>query len=146
MVRASSSGVVPKDVKFLPQPSLLNNCSNGRTVTKSGKFPCSRRLRARREFLLAREYGKKIHTRHFLIFVLKKAEGPTRLGITASRKVGGAVQRNRVKRLVRETFRFNSRFWPGDCDLSIIAKKGAPLLSFSQVVEELAVLNAAEVR
>ncbi|WP_232426471.1 ribonuclease P protein component [Desulfuromonas soudanensis] len=137
---------MPRDVKFLPQPSLLNNCRKGWTVTKSGKFPCSRRLRARREFLQARECGKKIHTRHFIIFVLKKAEGPTRLGITASRKVGGAVQRNRVKRLVRETFRFNSRFWPCDCDLSIIAKKGAPLLDLSQVVEELAVLNAAEVR
>jgi ribonuclease P protein component len=104
------------------------------------------RLRSRRQFLLASERGKKIHTRHFLIFVMKKTEGPARLGITASRKVGGAVQRNRVKRLVRETFRFNHQFWPDECDFSIIAKKGAPLLILSQVVEELAVLNTAEVR
>ena len=42
------------------------------------------------------------------LFVLRKtSEGPGRLGIAATRKLGGAVERNRAKRLIREVFRRN---------------------------------------
>jgi len=104
------------------------------------------RLKVRREYLKVRERGKTYHSRHFLIVFFEKAGGPTRLGITASRKIGGAVQRNRVKRLVREAFRCNRLDWFSGGDLSIIAKKGAPLLNLAQVVEELAASFKAPVR
>ena len=51
--------------------------------------------------------------------------GPTRLGITVTRKVGGAVRRNRIKRLAREWFRSRSREF-GSCDLVLIAKRDMP--------------------
>lgn len=55
----------------------------------------------------------------------RKDGGPTRLGITVTRKVGGAVRRNRIKRLAREWFRSRSREF-GSCDLVLIAKRSIP--------------------
>ncbi len=55
----------------------------------------------------------------------RKDGGPTRLGITVTRKVGGAVRRNRIKRLAREWFRTRSREF-GSCDLVLIAKRDMP--------------------
>jgi ribonuclease P protein component len=54
-----------------------------------------------------------------------------------SRKVGGAVQRNRVKRLLREFVRRNFARLPACRYISIIAKKGAAELDFQQVCKEL---------
>ena len=63
--------------------------------------------------------------------------GP-RLGITASRRVGGAVQRNLVKRRIREWFRETKRTLPADLDVVVIARKGAVSQLPSAGAEELA--------
>ncbi len=47
-----------------------------------------------------------------------------RLGVVASKKVGGAVQRNRAKRLVREWFRHLTIELPG-CDVVVVLRAGA---------------------
>jgi ribonuclease P protein component len=48
-----------------------------------------------------------------------------RLGIVASRKVGNAVQRNRLKRLIRETFRLNKHTFKAPVDMVVILKPAA---------------------
>jgi ribonuclease P protein component len=53
------------------------------------------------------ERGVRIHSRYSTVFVLPNDRGTGRLGIAATRKLGGAVQRNRAKRLIREVFRRN---------------------------------------
>lgn len=77
--------------------------------------------------------------RYFLVFVAKTpaAYGPgPRLGVTVTRKVGGAVARNRIKRWVREAFRrHQTRFAPG-LDMVWVAKHNATQATFSDVVRD----------
>jgi len=62
------------------------------------------------------------------------------LGVTVSRKVGNAVVRNRVKRLVREFFRLHFEYLPKSADISIVARRNAGFLGFVDVAAELMVL------
>jgi ribonuclease P protein component len=60
----------------------------------------------------------------------------SRLGLTVSRRVGGAVARNRAKRLLRETFRVNKPREIAPCDLVIVAKAGLAETSRQEVERE----------
>jgi len=71
------------------------------------RFRPADRIRRRAEFQQVYDRGVKIHGRYSTIFMLPSATGGSRLGIAATRKLGGAVQRNRAKRLIREVFRRN---------------------------------------
>jgi ribonuclease P protein component len=59
------------------------------------------------------------------------------LGITVGKVVGSAVERNRLKRLIREFFRQNRELLPDSSDLVITVKEGAASLNFWQLFEEL---------
>ena len=100
-------------------------------------FPSDSRLLKSEEFRRVREFGRKFHTSHFIIYVDIHNDGGVRMGITVSRKVGNAIKRNRVKRLIREFFRLN-RQEIGPSDISIIAKRGLPATDLKQVSAELA--------
>jgi ribonuclease P protein component len=100
-------------------------------------FKRSARIRCRREFLSLGRGGEKRRTGHFVFIAAKTATGPARLGITVSRKVGGAVTRNLLKRRIRETFRrhpFRNRFAG---DLIVIAKPGVGAVSTALVRREI---------
>jgi ribonuclease P protein component len=71
----------------------------------SRALPAARRIRRRPEFLQAYERGVRIRARLMTVFACPNSHGRSRLGIAATRKLGGAVVRNRAKRLVREVFR-----------------------------------------
>jgi ribonuclease P protein component len=64
------------------------------------------------------------------------AAASPRLGLVVTRRLGKAVQRHRVKRLLREFFRRHKTGLPA-VDLVIMAKKGAAALGYHQVEEEL---------
>lgn len=63
------------------------------------------RIRKRSEYKAIYDRARKIPSRSFVLFVAKNTTGRPRLGITVTRRLGGAVQRNRAKRLMREIFR-----------------------------------------
>jgi len=101
-------------------------------------LPRSQRVRKRSQFQAIQGKGKKLHTDNFLVLVLpQKVPSAPRLGITVSKKVGGAVQRNRVKRLVREAFRRKKTLFPRGLDVVFVAKRTAVGAEFDQVVREI---------
>jgi ribonuclease P protein component len=73
--------------------------------TRPHALPASARIRRRPEFLRVYEQGARIRARLMTVIARPNALGRSRLGIAATRKLGGAVVRNRAKRLVRELFR-----------------------------------------
>ncbi|MEM9728975.1 MAG: ribonuclease P protein component [Myxococcota bacterium] len=95
------------------------------------------RLKKRFEFRQVQLRGRRIHTPHFLIVVQPNTLANTRLGITVTKKVGNAVERNRVKRVVREVFRRNRPLFPESHDVVFIAKKGAPEVGYQRLVDEV---------
>jgi ribonuclease P protein component len=70
-------------------------------------FERNERIRRRPEFQQVYEHGARIHGRYSTVFVLPNKLATARLGIAATKKLGGAVQRNFAKRLIREVFRRN---------------------------------------
>lgn len=70
-------------------------------------FGRAERIRTRADFQKVYQQGTKVHGRFATIFTLANDLPVGRLGIAATRKLGGAVQRNRAKRLIREVFRLN---------------------------------------
>jgi len=84
------------------------------------------RLQKRADYLLVQADGNKTHGRHILGIARKRSESQLggRLGLTVTKKVGNAVVRNRIKRMLREWMRLNG--WvPRGWDLVLVAKDSA---------------------
>ena len=111
---------------------------------KTRGFPRGLRLRRRREFLRVQAGGAKRHTRHFLVLVARQPSSVTsvgpRFGITVTRKVGNAVTRNRIKRLLREALRHHRTSFPTGHDIVWIAKRNAAELTFAGAMDEVAAM------
>jgi ribonuclease P protein component len=97
-----------------------------------------RRLRKHGEFVRAQRSGRRVGTPHFTLLVAAQPPPPrlARLGLVVGRRVGGAVRRNRVKRLCRECFRALTGLLPVGVDLVVIAREGAPELELAEVRAE----------
>ena len=94
------------------------------------------RLRPRERLTTGAEYrrvfrrGARVDSALFLLVAAENRNGHHRLGLAAGRRVGGAVQRNRARRLLRESFRKNKHEGTGTLDLVLVAKQ--EILSRSQ--------------
>jgi len=89
-------------------------------------LPPEHRVRKRRDFERAYEEGKKVVMPEFALFGRHNGLAHSRLGITTTRKLGGAVKRNRARRLVREAYRTHREQIPTGYDLVFVVR--APLL------------------
>jgi ribonuclease P protein component len=90
----------------------------------SNTLPPARRIRRRGEFQRVFDAGRRAHGRHLTIIAAATPGHDSRLGIVASKKLGGAVVRNRAKRLIREMFRTHNGPEPAS-DLVVIPKPSA---------------------
>ena len=118
-------------------------------------FPKEARLRKRAEFLRVYDQGTRIEGRYLTVFILPNSLGRHRVGITATRKaIGKAHDRNRAKRLLRETFRLSRielnevgpKFdWVLNARRAILrGKLEKPLTEFREIVAKVSVSSAVQ--
>jgi ribonuclease P protein component len=74
-----------------------------------------------------------------VVFLRQRPEAaPGRLGITASTRVGNAVRRNRIRRLIREAYRTEPALFPAEHDVVVLVTTGEGEWTLRGVMEELA--------
>jgi ribonuclease P protein component len=111
--------------------------SAGSAVRRRERLPRAARVRLRSDYLAIQNRGRRVGGANLLVFALA---GNGRMGITVSRKVGGAVVRNRVKRWIRECFRRRRTDFPGQVDFVVVARPAAATAGHAGLCRELAAL------
>ena len=89
----------------------------------SRTLPKSERLQRGHEFRDAYEHGRKVAGRLFVLYVIDNPSKPRRaVGVVTSRKLGGAVVRNRARRLLREAYRLNKQKLRNNLQMVVVAR------------------------
>lgn len=99
------------------------------------RFRPQDRIRKRSEYQVIYDRGKRIPSGAFVLFVMRNVHGRPRLGITVTRRLGGAVQRNRAKRLIREIFRRHKSELM-DVDIVVNGRAGLPAAAYERLETE----------
>ena len=103
-------------------------------------FPRSYRIVRGSDYRTAYKKGLKLDSERFVLFSRENGLNHPRLGLTVSRKVGGAVARNRVKRLFREIFRRSRVGISAPVDLVVNAKRTCATAGYQALNEEFLAL------
>jgi ribonuclease P protein component len=91
------------------------------------------------QFRRCYDAGRKLVASHTVIFLFAPPEPDgLRIGVVASRRVGGAVKRNRAKRLLREAARAVGSLWPEDRWVVLVAKGSIVTRSVEEVRADIA--------
>jgi len=92
------------------------------------------RLRRRADFNAVYRYGRSFANSQFVVYWRKRPNGDAfRMGVSASSKLGGAVVRNRLRRMVKEIVRLNAAKLVDDIDLVLIVRKPALTLVYKEM-------------
>lgn len=100
-------------------------------------FTKADRILKRSEFIALAKSGRRVQNADFIAYFLPSQSNQSRLGVTVTKKVGQAVERNRIKRLVREFFRLNRDCLSGKWDINIIAKRHSAGIASEKVNRSL---------
>src|SRR3990167_8114908 len=102
---------------------------------KKESFPKKKRVHSRVEFKRILDFGKKTHTSSFIIFTFPSDRNQNRLGISISKRVGKAHERNRIRRIIREVFR--KHCFNRSVDYLFLVKPKAAKKRNNQIFQEL---------
>lgn len=108
------------------------------------RFPRSARLRRRSDFSSVFDQGARRHGRLMTVIASPATGERSRLGIAASRKIGGSVERNRAKRRIREMFRRLTPATP--TDVVVIPRREAVTAPFDVLTREFVALVDGAIR
>ncbi len=107
-------------------------------ASKRARFTSSMRLLRHSDFERVYKKGRRHFAAHMTVFYLLREQGEgLRIGFTVGRVLGGAVERNRMKRRLRESVRLH---WPGaplPVDVVINPKKSVLKLEFAELGSEI---------
>jgi ribonuclease P protein component len=117
---------------------------------KRFSFPKSRRLVSNRQFRAVLSHGLCFSDGLLILYIARNDCGYPRLGVSVGKSCGGAVVRNRLKRLLREAFRQSQNLLPASCDYLLMispkwlqrtgesdSRKAARRLTFEQARSSL---------
>jgi ribonuclease P protein component len=91
-------------------------------MTPDMSFPKSRRLRTPAEFKVVYDAKRSVSDSRLVVYAKPNGNQTSRIGLSVSKKVGIAVQRVRVRRLLREVFRLNQHELPAGFDFVLVAR------------------------
>lgn len=100
-------------------------------------LPRRERLTRKQEFLRAYQEGTKRVGRAFVCYLVRGDGQGSKLGCVVSRKVGGAVVRNRVKRYIREVYRTHRSSLESGVQVVIVARPESATLDYRQCEESI---------
>jgi len=109
----------------------------GHDCSQSGRQDARHRLRARAEFERVRREGHSWSHRLLVLVACRNELQITRVGVTASRGVGGAVERNRARRLMREAWRMCAAHIVPGWDALLIARTAIAKVKMQEVAAAL---------
>ncbi len=114
---------------------------SGKNSDPSSKFPKSRRLLKHADFQRVYQTGRRQFTGNMTVFFLRRevaSTGGPRIGLTVGKVLGGSVERNRIKRRMREAVRMSSSVCEGPVDIVFNPRKDVLVLPFAELASEVA--------
>jgi len=94
-------------------------------------------LKKNTEFLRLYKKGRFFAGRYMVLYIMENKREYCRLGIAVSKKVGKSVKRNRVRRLIRENYRFYEQFVKTGFDYVFAARPADRLPLYSEIKSEM---------
>jgi ribonuclease P protein component len=90
-----------------------------------------------KDFLKLYKRGKFFVAKYLVLYALNNKSKVNRLGITASKKFGGSVKRNRMRRLIKESYRHYESQLNEGFDLVFVARSSEDMPNFSNIKREM---------
>jgi ribonuclease P protein component len=100
---------------------------------KRFSFSKEERITKAKDFKRVYENRKVVKNRYLALYFLSKIEKGKRIGFSLSKKLGRAVVRNRIKRILREIYRLNKHKIKDNLDLVVKVKERFPEISYRSI-------------
>lgn len=94
-------------------------------------------IKKNRDFIKLYKKGKFFVAKYLVLYVMSNNSTVNRIGITASKKFGGSVKRNRIKRLIKESYRYYEGQLKEGFDLVFVARSSDEMPDFSEIKREM---------